>query len=207
MGVDAQIMLPADVTVQHVAEAMAMCCGYPHSRHPLGDHGDDADKWFLQVEGWTVQETPSALAGTATIMLEHPDVPHLDGEKVHHVMFHLEFDHGRRRLLMPRSTPFWIAMGRKLVDFFGGSMDYQDCDAVEVDYESPKPREWNDPDDGESWQQFQIDMEAITPVTRDDILACAAHAAYECEYVDKWLKERNEAQHDSIAECVLEEKT
>ena len=72
--------------------------------------------------------------------------------------------------MTPPSTLFWRVVGRKLVDFFGGRVDYCSCDDVEWDYIIPaKTNEENCPDDGPKLTAFQERMLQIQPLVFDDL--------------------------------------
>jgi len=95
------------------------------------------------------------------------------------VTYHFEPDNGAGRLLLPRSTPFWIALGVRLVDFFGGTVDYSDCDSVDVDYQvAAKSALDNGPTDGEAWNVMQQRIIDLKPLSRQEIEAAAAFASY-----------------------------
>jgi len=66
-----------------------------------------------------------------------------------------------------------------LVDFFGGRMDYQDCDDSYEDYTKwPKSSRHNRPQDGKPWQNFQKRMEAVKPLTKEELETFDCFAAY-----------------------------
>lgn len=94
------------------------------------------------------------------------------------IMYHFELTGGQRGL-QPRSTPFWLALGKRLVDFFGGRVDFCDADDREADYVRDKPRTHNDPKDGTPWERFQQELFTFAPLTREEIEACQEFAAYE----------------------------
>lgn len=96
-------------------------------------------------------------------------------------MFHYEASdqHGKYRLLVPRSTPFWLAMGDRLTTFFGGFVDANDCDTVKRDWEHKKPRLWNDPSDGKPWYALQEAITKVKPITVDDLNNFRKLAAYD----------------------------
>ena len=78
---------------------------------------------------------------------------------------------------MPRSTASNIAMCKRLADFFGGRVDYSDCDSTECDYyvdEQPDINAY----DGEAWERLQTRKLNIEPLTADEIAACQPFAAY-----------------------------
>ena len=162
MGVDTSIVLPGDVRVADAAKVIGILAGQEKRWEET-----TGARW-VEVEGVTVKSYDTdALVGCA--LIEFAD---------HHVMWHFEVEHGKR-LIMPRSTPFWLAVGKALVDFFGGTVDYQDCDATDVDYEAHTPRLHNDPEDDGPWDAFQQALYDIQPLTKADIKAMREHAAYQ----------------------------
>ena len=80
---------------------------------------------------------------------------------------------------MPRSTASNIALGKRLVDFFGGFVDYNDCDNSDSDYAvAEKTADECDPQDGQPWDDFQERMFNLKPITKEEIEACRQYSAY-----------------------------
>lgn len=178
MGVDASITLHPSARVGDVTTALGILAGLEPELHPLS-----SGALRVQVPGAVCDSYGSPAGGLvacARIDLTAPE-GHLlvDGEEGHHVMYHFEWEktevHGARGLLPP-STPFWVAAGIKLVDFFGGHIDFNDCDTVAVDHVAP-PSILPAADD-QGWQDYQHALAAIEPVTRDDMLAVADRCGY-----------------------------
>jgi len=187
MGVDTKIMLPGDVRIQDVAEVIGILAGLPKTKFVL--QGDDGS-WAVRVSGVKVEGIPN-LASCAQIYLNAQNgTPFVDGEMTHMVMFHYEPGEGSgERLLMPRSTAFWIAMGEKLIEFFGGEQDYNDCDSKDVDISCKKPRKRNNPSDGKPWQDFEKAMWSLKPLTEEEVIQAAKQASYGLpEFLEKKLK-------------------
>lgn len=75
------------------------------------------------------------------------------------------------RLMMPPSTNFWVAIGKRLVQFFGGSIDYNDCDDVDVNFRRRNnPRHLNSPTDRDAWYKFQNRLLKLKPLTRNELV-------------------------------------
>lgn len=178
MGVDCRIVLPGRVRVKDVARIIGICAGLPATR----------DNLSVDVEGLTME--PSSLLGLVEIHLTAQDGKRLiDGETYHWVLYHFEGSHGALsaggmryeiegvRLMLPPSTAFWIAVGTRLVSFFGGWLDYSDHDNVSVDYTLPE-RENIAPSDGEAWSSFWDQIASMKPLTKAELEAAKAHAAY-----------------------------
>lgn len=187
MGVDTKIMLPGDVRIQDVADVIGILAGLPKVKQPLqGDGG----AWAVRVNGVRVEGIPN-LASCANIYINAQNGTHfVDGEMTHMVMFHYEPGEGSgERLLMPRSTAFWIAMGEKLVEFFGGEQDFNDCDSKDVDLSCKKPRKSNCPSDGEPWQDFEKAMWDLEPLTEEEVFRASDYASYGLpEFLEKKLE-------------------
>ena len=174
MGVDTKLTLPGNVRVQDVAKVMGVLAGLKPEQYSIaGSKGV-----FVRVDGATVGTTHSAYM--AEIELSAPDGHTLiDGERSHSVLYFFE-DEGGRRLLMPKSTPFWIAVCRGLADFFGGMVDYNDCDDRSVNYRVKfKSNTENQPRTDEPWDEFHLRILNLTPLTKDDLVEMSEFASYQ----------------------------
>lgn len=106
-----------------------------------------------------------------------PTCPTIKLPNDRHALYHFEFDDDGNHGITPRSTPFAIALGLALVDFFGGSVDFNDCDDVDVDYQRDPVPTYRE-QDGDSWQTFQDRMIAVKPITTADWSKYTKQAAY-----------------------------
>lgn len=169
MGVDCKIYLPDNVQIHDVARVMGIAAGLPFTKEPIGHE----DAWSVKVEGAYID--PSRVVTLANISLSGKLI---DGEFRHDAIYHFEASQ-KGRLLMPRSTAFWIGIGRRLVDFFGGHVDYNDCDEIYDDYiKIPKSRRHNSPQDGKPWQKFQQRIAEVKPLTQEELIAFDIFASY-----------------------------
>lgn len=160
MGTDCRIILPDNVVVGNVSKVLGRLAGLPVERHH-----HDPRTWWAKVKGAKVETT----SVPEMVMIRWGD---------RHTTYHFEYGPGGR-LMLPRSTAFWLAAGNRLIEFFGGSIDWNDCDATDVDREFPaKTRAENSPEDGEPWYDFQDRLMALKPLHRDEIEAMREHAAY-----------------------------
>ncbi len=168
MGVDTLIRLPADVRIDDVTTVIGVLSGLPIKKVSLSDGA-----WGVRVDGATAEGITN-IPSCATIKL-HGDL--VDGEQDHHVMFHYEPDNDTGRLIMPRSTAFWISVGRRLIRFFGGTLTYSDC-AGGIDERAKKPRKSNNPTDGKPWQDFQQAIVDLKPIEKPELEAADKVASY-----------------------------
>lgn len=174
MSIDCAIKLPAYVRISDVATAMGILAGLPVQRRLVASHGYIAT---ARPEGLILTATDTV--GVAKIEFRSP----LFG--FHHVLYFLEADNddGGREMLPP-STAFWIAMGKRLVDFFGGQVVYRDnISADEADdhmyKRATKPRkEIVTARDGRVWQALQEELATLTPLTIEEVDAARALCGY-----------------------------
>ena len=80
--------------------------------------------------------------------------------------------------MLPPSTAFWVAAARRLVEFFGGYVDYNDCDCSERDYVVPDRPDIQHAEDGEQWEHFQARKLAVTPLSKEEIEKAAEYSSY-----------------------------
>ena len=165
MGVDCRVTLPDRVRVQDVADVIAACAGNRPERCSFGQ----GRGWYADVPGVKVSGCDGT-PGMASIIF--PDV---NGES-RIVYYHFEWSSGGRGMLPP-STPFWVAIAKRLVDFFGGSVDYGDADDSEQDYTRPW-REDCRAEDGAEWEAFQERKMRVTPLTLGEFEEARRVAAY-----------------------------
>lgn len=167
MGVDCKLTLPAKVRIDDVATVLAILTGVEPVKKQLTPKPSDG--WYTKVEGIRYN-CHNDMPGLATIEWR-------DGTgKIRHKLYHFEFEQGYRGI-MCRSYAEWICIARHMVVFFGGSVDYQDCDEIDADYTLSTPS-YISAEDGKPWQDFQEAMFNCKPITPEEIEACEQYAAY-----------------------------
>lgn len=160
MGVDLKCYLPPETRCDDVAKVVGLALGCKGRLEPLG-----GDAVHLVVEGVSLKPSPAGLASCAVIEVKAP------GGYQHQILFHHEFEApgynpegGPAHVgIIRRSTPLWCGVAKRLVDFFGGSVDFNDHDDSYEDFKVERPRPWNNPCDGEPWERFQREMAAVQP--------------------------------------------
>ena len=102
----------------------------------------------------------------------------IDGKNTeHHFLYHFEFDSEGNHGIVISSTARNIAIAKGLVDFFGGKIDFNNCDCVECDYYIPEQLYIN-AEDGDEWDKLQYRINSIEPITLHHIKECNIFAAY-----------------------------
>ncbi len=161
MGANTYIKLPANVRVRDIATVIAVAVGFSAELEGRGTY------IVARAPGVKINSTISPSDYT----LEFDD---------RHCYFHYEADDFDGRLLSPRSTAFWVAVGKRLVDFFGGTMIYNDCGDQDNNYHVPdKDRATNAPTDGMAWRDFQKRLVMVLPIHKDELTN--PHAAYDSD--------------------------
>lgn len=112
----------------------------------------------------------------------------IDGEQAHFVSYFFECKDGKYRYLYPKATPFWIAIGKGLCKFFGGKIDYHDCDAGGINASWKKPRKCNSPEDGGAWYAFEQAKLDLKPITVKDMIKANKWAGYKIEEYPELLQ-------------------
>lgn len=153
MGINCRIFLPGNVRVGDVANVLGISAGLKPRWVTTKDYR------IVKVNGVQVSQIKD-VAELARIELQGDLI---DSTKYHYVLYHFEFRNGR--LLLPPSTDFWIACGKSLVDFFGGAVDFNDCDNTPVDYKvTRKSSKNNCPEKDKDWDIFQQRLMNIKPI-------------------------------------------
>lgn len=167
MGANSKCYLPNDVNASDVVEAIAFLCGADRERWELsGLKGSFATSVnYKQVsiapnkkysKKYAVQVQPTHDIGYHIIFIAPTtcDKSHHNGD-----LFTYSSDENPGYILLYGGvSDFWKQIDRALVDMFGGYVDDDDCDSVDVDYRKRKPRKSNHPSSGEAWQKYQDDM-------------------------------------------------
>jgi hypothetical protein len=166
MGVDCKVWLPCNCQVHTVAEVLGKLYGLP-SRMGHFKTGDGS--WHVLIAGVLISHSGGLPCATIQIETKPPL----------RCSYHYEPEQGHGRLLIARSHARWVAAGRALVDFFGGHVDYQDCDDSECDYSRPpRPNAENCPASGRDWERLQERIHALKPIGRRELNEAEKLVAY-----------------------------
>lgn len=182
MGVDCYIQLPGNVRVRDVGDVIGILSGVPAVKRSLGSLAEDG-AYSAHVEGVNVE--PAQVVGLATITVTAPlskaaqEARGVDEQP--YCLYHFEPSECER-LIMPRSTGYWLAIGYGLIQFFGGTLICQDCDEKLKQYHfATRFDDENCPEDGREWQRFQDRKLALKPLKAKDFLRMEKYAAYKLQ--------------------------
>ncbi len=164
MGVDTNIKLTPGTRARDVADVIGILLGCKKGIEPLGGNSTHCKVYGVELK-------PSTVAGCADIFIKTEE------DIEHNFFYHYEYGNDGSGGISPRAHPLAIALGVRLVKFFGGTVDYQDCDEEDSDFTAPPPT-WYNAEDGEPWNQLQDAMNNLVPITYDEVMRFKALAAY-----------------------------
>lgn len=169
MGVDTRITLSPGTDFGNVAKVAAILLGAKPRLGPLSG----TDSVFCQVEGLKT-EGINKIPGCANIFITPEHGPE------QHLFYHFEFGQKGERGICPRARADNIALGVRLVEFFGGEVDFSDSDESECDFKDDGLPFCN-ADDGEEWDKLQKAMFELRPITTAEAMQYDEHAAYKLD--------------------------
>lgn len=179
MGVNCWTYLPAAVRIDDVAKVAAALIGHKSRHESIGG----SDGIFAHVDGWKTTTANETMPHCAYIVLDAtiktPAAEALrdsDGD-AYHLLYHFESGRNGEKAIGPKCTAVKIALCVGLVSFFGGTVDFNDCDDVDVDFRR-KPKPDIHASDGEEWDRFQKRILAVKPLTQEDIGRYAERSAH-----------------------------
>ena len=176
MGVDTLINTNTRARVKDVADVIGILAGLKPVKEPFCQENKG---WSTKVDGVSVNNVVSpCIPECCEIYVEAFEGTLIDGETSHRVLWHWETEDPMSHLIMPRSTPFWIAVGVRLCKFFGGTIQYNDCDCTGVDLSFEGSVELEGSGDGKRWYALQQAKLDLPPLTMDNIEAARTFAAY-----------------------------
>lgn len=167
MDLNANILLPHDSYCHDVANVIGVLSGLRIVRRT------NASYTYLEVPG--VEVSQGYFFEGARIDIRGRLV---DRETRHSVTFFFEDSRNPdfSRLLMPKSTPYWLAIGKGLISFFGGILIYND-DPANGFIHVPKWREHYNREDMKENCARQNELFSISPLKSEDLDAMSPFAA------------------------------
>jgi len=167
MSVNTHIFLPSDVRCLEVAKTVAVLAGLS----PFAtDNGFD-------VKGLEIMTLGGMPGPMVRITLTGPMV---DGAMEHRFCLSYESSElpGHDRQISVRSTAFWVAMGRRLIQVFGGALFYNEYESKEPD--ELEVRQWPYPCEVDDFGCLDLSSRIfkLKPLPIDEMQSAADCAYY-----------------------------
>ena len=174
MGVNSHIYLDPTARLSDVTLVIGILAGLKAEKRFYDGKYATTGPYGARVEG--VKAEACSFPELAAITIENGI-----GGTGRHCYWHWESEPNiaipNAHMLSPKANPFWIAVGKRLVDFFGGIMVYSDCDG-NIDHAANRPRDTNFVQTGKAWADFQDEMLALQPVTLEEYHEANKLSAY-----------------------------
>lgn len=181
MGVNTLTYVPGSTDLGQLALAIQKLTDADNVRVSVNDYAGNDDGSVSIVE--VGRGTDAAFDRIFELTIDRED-GFGDGSKSHRASIHLSSYHrdytadDKSRVSIQgtliyggNASAFWASLGDALVDFFGGVVDYNDCDASYVDTEKRPTRHAKVTDGDEQWTRTQAAINALTTVTDEAGLA------------------------------------
>lgn len=178
MGYDTVIYLPPHVDDDDVCEMMAICAGAKAYRR---DFGGNHKGWSAVVEGVSYQA--EGLGRFPNMVLTKFKDAQGQERQVNYFC-----RHGATGgpMLRPRSTPFWLAVGRRLIGVFGGQLRHDDgSDEINEEVDPSKAElsaeDYDESNGNEGFYRRQEALMRALPLSPKELIAASQVAAYPYE--------------------------
>jgi hypothetical protein len=148
MSVDTRVVFPPETRVSDVVTAIAILLGYEPELVPFRT-SPDAARYVRVVE----TKNAVQLSLPQMVLIQFP-------QRSFWASYHFEANSRGERLLMTYYDDDRLPLLTELARFFGGKIDFSDCDGSGYDraFDYPGCRLSNAPEDGEAWQTFENDL-------------------------------------------------
>lgn len=178
MSTNCKLYLPSTVRLKDVLTVLSRAVGHKIEKVPFSS---GSSSWYAKSDG----------AYAKPLGTNDHEMLYLTWSGGRMIPWTFEGD-GGTRLLFPLSTPFMCALCKKLVEFFGGELIYDEsCDEDDVENVlRVKPKPTVDPKDDSTYEPFQKRLSAVTPLTMDDINEGKIVSAYDHDHDHDYLFDR-----------------
>jgi len=151
------VYFPPNVKVRNVGTVLGALMGFTVVRRVLDSRDGSTFTQCLAIEIVGIESLPTC----CYLKWSHCN-------KQGFFLYHHEIDNPTSRMskaLTLYDGARWRAIAKKLVDFFGGEVDYDSDDGIYSDYVvEAKPTEEVSPSDGEAWEKLQERMVSAKPI-------------------------------------------
>jgi len=168
MGCDCNIYLQGDALSHDIMSVLGILLGFEKTKESFS-HRLEFD--YVGVKdvayGYSDGNNHKIFAKAGLSTPQHFTIEILNNpldKEWHMLNCHFQY---KQLLLSGGSSNFWKTVGTELVKFFGGYIDYNDCDETEKDFSAPCPRiEGNTHEDDPAFHSFQEELWLLKPIKK-----------------------------------------
>ena len=175
MGLDVYTYLPPSAESHNILTVTALLAGCPGEWKSFKDGGSKdyfgVDKKYANfiIYGAEQHHVNQYVPLPSMVLKMHDGNKFIDGNDTISFFLHMESDLFPGFKMVSRySNPFSGAIGKGLINFFGGLIDYNDCD--DIAFNQSKDERSNIAHDGKDWKNFQKRLSEVEPVTMQNML-------------------------------------
>ena len=168
MGCDCNIYLQGDALSHDVMSVLGIILGFEKTQESF-NHSSKFDHVVVKDVAYGYSDGNNhkifAKAGFSTPQYFTIEILNNPLDKEWHMLScHFEYKH---LLLSGGSSNFWKTVGTELVKFFGGYIDYNDCDTYDMDFSALCPRiEGNRHENDPEFHLFQEELWKLQPIKK-----------------------------------------
>jgi hypothetical protein len=184
MGCDTRLHLPYGTCIEDVGDVIAILLGNPVQWHDCTP-SDNRRSWEYISFGVTKQPTKKGFVRTGVtynaklppqcVFINLPDIPTMYGDGWW-LLYNFEGVKGPN--MSGGSRAERIALHRRLADFFGGVVDYNDCGSKMSNYRRKSPAWVGKTHINKHYHDLQLAKFNLKAITVEEIAACEKFAAY-----------------------------
>lgn len=210
MGVDINIKLPLHLKASHLLKVMAKLSGHEMIKRPLGDDEETVDlnlpcekdnAWSIRFDKDNIRIDHKPEIDADFSMIEYVNTI----EENRTLYFHRIPEDEDCQLLTSRSNPWNVALGNRLIEFFGGSIIYNDsydkADKKVINKNAIFPRRLPTQVGDDRFFQFYNALDQLKPITAEEVLGAQKKAAYSFDQ-----KQLSQWEHLRVQEMASKEK-
>ena len=163
MGISCNIFIPKNCLMRDVANCIGIFAGCKTSKVYISNN-----LYYVKVDDLKIR--PQLGNVHSPMFAIYTNVVACCGHNHFAYYFHESFVDPNYFLLTAGDCDFWKVVGKKLVTFFGGYVDYYDSDDNTCDFKvKAKPNNVVRPITGRPWEIFQEKLLKLKPITIEEI--------------------------------------
>lgn len=172
MGTSTHIFLSVDTQLKNVLDVIGILIGQEKKEVYFDEYKKDKGSYCFvdNVATWVPPDDKKSLYAVYPQTTSNPsmvsiEIPKNKIDKMHHSgTWFFDSDEPNTVEIIGGCSEFWQKVGTELARFFGGWVDYNDCDAIEKDVKFTKPRKTNRTIKDKDFDTMRNDILKLEPI-------------------------------------------